>query len=88
MVGGSIPSFGSNLKFKTMTKEEIIEYEIWRKTLPMTIRKALGPSDMASLFIENNISDCDDCSHFPCTKEREKDKISYGRCGDHSIRGE
>ena len=36
-----------------MTKVEIIEYEIWRKTLPMTLRNALAPSDLANMFNED-----------------------------------
>ena len=33
-----------------MTKLEIIEYEIWRKTLSMTLRNALAPSDLANMY--------------------------------------
>jgi len=34
-----------------MKRLDIIEYEIWRKSLPMTLRNALAPSDMANMFL-------------------------------------
>ena len=36
-----------------MENFEVIEYEIWRKGLPLTLRNALGPSDMANMFTED-----------------------------------
>jgi len=67
-----------------MTKTEIIEYEIWRKTLPVGLRNSLDPSNIADLFMEQNI--------FPTDKQPEwltdmQKEIALGFFKDRKVTG-
>ena len=48
-----------------MNKKKLIEYEIWRKTLPMTLRNSLDPSSIVNEYLSTHLSTQPDTDENP-----------------------